>query len=47
MSIQQNVNYKDAETRGRLRQWKKKLARDYAIFDRACEALSPSGVPGL
>jgi hypothetical protein len=40
------VSYGDAETRGRLRQWKKKLAQDYAIFDRAFNMLSPAGVPG-
>jgi hypothetical protein len=40
------VRYGDAETRGRLRQWKKKLAQDYAIFDRAFNMLSPAGVPG-
>jgi hypothetical protein len=46
MSTEQNVSYGNAEVRGRLRLWKKKLAQDYTIFDRACEALSPSGVPG-
>ena len=30
-----STTYADAETRGRLRQWKKKLARDYAQFSAA------------
>ena len=38
-----NVSYGNSETRGRLRQWKKKLARDYAVFERALDALSPNG----
>ena len=29
------INYADAETRGKLRAWKRKLATDYAIFCRA------------
>jgi hypothetical protein len=33
MVIRQSINYGDAETRGKLRSWKKKLAADYAIFD--------------
>jgi hypothetical protein len=35
-----SVNYGDAEARGRLRQWKQKLARDYAVFDNAYKHLS-------
>jgi hypothetical protein len=34
-----DVAYKAAETRGRLRQWKKKLARSYAEFDAAFQQL--------
>jgi hypothetical protein len=39
MSIRQGVTYGDAETRGRLRQWKKKLAHDYTLFDAAFREL--------
>jgi hypothetical protein len=35
------VTYANAEVRGRLRAWKQKLARDYAVFERAYEA--PNG----
>jgi hypothetical protein len=38
-SIRQSVSYSDAETRGRLRQWKKKLAQNYGIFDSAFKEL--------
>jgi hypothetical protein len=43
--IKQSVTYGDAETRGRLRQWKKKLAQNYDILENACERLSPNGKP--
>ena len=33
--VRKGVTYSDAETRGRLRVWKQKLARDYATFDAA------------
>jgi hypothetical protein len=45
-NIKQSVSYGDAETRGRLRMWKKKLAQDFAVFDRALSTLLPAGVPG-
>jgi hypothetical protein len=32
-NIKQNVTYGNAEVRGQLRQWKKKLAQSYAIFN--------------
>jgi hypothetical protein len=35
MVIRQSITYGDAETRGKLRAWKKKLATDYAVFDIA------------
>jgi hypothetical protein len=39
--IRQSITYGDAETRGKLRAWKKKLATDYAIFDSAWRQLQP------
>jgi hypothetical protein len=45
-AIKQSVAYGNAEVRGKLRQWKNKLAQDYAVFDRALEMLSPNGRPG-
>jgi hypothetical protein len=42
-AIKQSVAYGDAETRGRLRQWKKKLAQNYAIFDGAFSRLQKEG----
>ena len=38
-SINLNVSYGDAEARGRVRQWKRKLAQDYRIFDDAFEEM--------
>jgi hypothetical protein len=35
MTIRQSITYGDAETRRKLRAWKKKLATDYAIFNSA------------
>jgi hypothetical protein len=45
-TVKHSVSYNNAEVRGRLRQWKKKLVQDYAVFDRALETLSPNGKPG-
>ena len=45
MTIRQGVNYGPAEARGQLRQWKKKLAKDYAVLDGAITSLqSRSGM---
>src|SRR5262249_51015066 len=34
MTIVSRVDYEDAETRGRVRQWKKRLEREYIAFER-------------
>jgi hypothetical protein len=36
-TLRSSVTFADAETRGRLRAWKKKLALDYASFGRALD----------
>jgi hypothetical protein len=41
----ERVSYADAETRGRLRMWKQKLARDYATFRAAWRELPRSRLP--
>jgi hypothetical protein len=46
MTIRQSVNYGNAEVRGQLRLWKKKLAQNYTIFERAFELLLLNGRPG-
>lgn len=43
MTIRTGVNYGDAETRGKLRAWKKRLAANYAIFDKAFQAMQSGG----
>lgn len=44
MTVVLQVDYGNAEVRGQLRQWKKKLARDYANFDAACHRLQKSAL---
>jgi hypothetical protein len=46
-STRQSVSYGDAETRGRLRQWKKKLAQNYGIFDNAFKQLQGGKLSSL
>jgi hypothetical protein len=38
--VNTTVAYSEAAARGRLREWKKQLARDYKVFDRAYSARS-------
>jgi hypothetical protein len=42
MNTELSVRYADAETRGKLRMWKKKLAADYVTFDNALRELGQS-----
>jgi hypothetical protein len=44
-TIRQSVEYGHAETRGRLRLWKQKLAKSYTIFDDACNELMANNMP--
>jgi hypothetical protein len=39
MTVISQTSYGDAETRGKVRLWKQKLARDFAIFDSAYHRL--------
>ena len=45
--IRKGVTYGDAETRGRLRHWKAKLARDYHIFDSYFQQLQKGSLQHL
>jgi hypothetical protein len=42
MNVRQGVSYGDADTRGRLRQWKVRLAQNYSRFDSAIHQLRAS-----
>jgi hypothetical protein len=41
------TTYADAETRGKLRLWKQKLARDYAVFDGAFKQMQGGNLAPL
>jgi hypothetical protein len=39
MTTVTRVDYEDAEARGRVRQWKKRLERDYLAFEHGYQRL--------
>jgi len=45
MTVIQQITYANAEVRGQLRQWKKKLAKDYTTVSTAMHAMARADAP--